>query len=215
MALLDIRVRTGYLLLAVVLGQIILISAQVNSRRGVPVLETVVFGVISEVQRGASAVGSSLRHVWTGYLDLRGARVESEDLKRRLADAEIQVQQQRALAERSRGLEELLGLRDRSKLSMAAASVIAAGATPDFRTITLDKGEWDGLQRNMAVIAPAGVVGRVVTPTRRASKVQLLIDRTAAAAALIERSRAQGVVVGSGEELLQMEYVTEISDIVQ
>ena len=48
----------------------------------------------------------------------------------------------------------------------------------------------------MAVIAPAGVVGRVVVPSARAAKVQLLIDRNAAAGALIERSRAQGVVVG-------------------
>ena len=53
----------------------------------------------------------------------------------------------------------------------------------------------------MAVIAPTGVVGRIVTPTAHASKVQLLIDRNAAAGALVERSRAQGVVVGgAGEE---------------
>ena len=52
----------------------------------------------------------------------------------------------------------------------------------------------------MAVIAPAGVVGRVVVPSGRAAKVQLLIDRNAAAGALVERSRAQGVVVGSGDE---------------
>ena len=49
----------------------------------------------------------------------------------------------------------------------------------------------------MAVIAPAGVVGRVVVPSARAAKVQLLVDRNAAAGALIERSRAQGVVVGA------------------
>ena len=55
----------------------------------------------------------------------------------------------------------------------------------------------------MAVIAPAGVVGRVVVPSGRAAKVQLLIDRNAAAGAIVERSRAQGVVVGGGDERLQ------------
>jgi len=44
--------------------------------------------------------------------------------------------------------------------------------------------------------------------------VQLLVDRNAAAGALIERSRAQGVVVGSGDERLQMDYVSEVSDVV-
>jgi rod shape-determining protein MreC len=64
------------------------------------------------------------------------------------------------------------------------------------------------------VIAPAGVVGRVVVPSARSAKVQLLVDRNAAAGALIERSRAQGVVVGSGDDRLQMDYVSEVSDVI-
>src|SRR5262249_56781827 len=48
----------------------------------------------------------------------------------------------------------------------------------------------------------------------RAGKVQLLVDRNAAAGVIVERTRAQGVVVGSGEDRLQMQYVSEASDIV-
>jgi len=66
----------------------------------------------------------------------------------------------------------------------------------------------------MAVIAPAGVGGRLVVPSGRSSKVQLLIDRNAAAGAIIERTRAQGVVVGSGDDRLRLDYVSEVSDIV-
>jgi rod shape-determining protein MreC len=51
-------------------------------------------------------------------------------------------------------------------------------------------------------------------PSARAAKVQLLLDRNAAAGAIIERSRAQGVVVGGGDERLRMENVSEASDIV-
>jgi len=214
MALLDIRQRSGYLFLAVVLGHIILISAQVNSRSGVPVLEAVTFGVFSEVQRATSGVVSGVRRVWAGYVSLRHVRVENEELKRQLAAAQIELQVQRALADRSRRLEQLLGLRDSSNLSTVAAAIIAAGATPDFRTVTIDKGKRDGLHADMAVIAPAGVVGRIVVPSARNAKVQLLIDRNAAAAAIVERSRAQGVVVGAGDERLQMEYVSEVADIV-
>jgi rod shape-determining protein MreC len=66
----------------------------------------------------------------------------------------------------------------------------------------------------MAVIAPSGVVGRVIVPSARAASVQLLIDRNAAAGAIIERSRAQGLVVGGGDERLRMENVSEVADIV-
>lgn len=93
-----------------------------------------------------------------------------------------------------------------------AAAVIAGGASPDFRTITIDKGTADGVRADMAVIAPAGVVGRVITPTARAAKVQLLIDRNAAAGALVERSRAQGVAVGTGGAL-RLDYVSGTADV--
>jgi rod shape-determining protein MreC len=214
MALLDIRERAGYLFLAVVLGQIILISAQVSSRSGVPVLQAVTFGLFAEVQRGTSSVVSGFRRAWGGYIGLRGLHAENEALKRELAAAQIQVQEQRALADRGRGLEQLLAMRDRSNLSMMAAEIIADSADPQFRTKTIDKGARDGLRPDMAVIAPSGVVGRVIVPSARAASVQLLIDRNAAAGAIIERSRAQGLVVGGGDERLRMENVSEVADII-
>ena len=63
MALLDIRQRTGYLFMAVIIGHIILISAQVNTQRGVPLLEAVTFGAFAEVQRGASSVIGGVQDV--------------------------------------------------------------------------------------------------------------------------------------------------------
>jgi rod shape-determining protein MreC len=212
-ALLDIRQRAGYLFLAVLVGHVILISAQVNTRRGVPVLEEVTFGVFAEVQRVAWSLVSGTRQMWRGYAGLRSVAAENEALKKQLADAQVELQSQRALASRTRTLEELLALKDRSNLNTAAAEVIASSASPEFRTLTIDRGSQQGLKQDMAVIAPAGVVGRVVSPTARASKVQLLIDRNAAAGALVDRSRAQGVVMGGGGDLLRMEYVAEIADL--
>jgi rod shape-determining protein MreC len=214
MALLDIRLRSGYLFLGVVLGHIVLISAQVSSRAGVPMLESVTFGVFSEVQRAVSSGVSGVSRMWNGYAGLRRVQAENEDLKRELAAAQIAMQAQRALADRARGLERLLELRDRVTLQTTASAVIGGAATPDFRTMTIDKGTREGLRADMAVIAPAGVVGRVVVSSGRSSKVQLLIDRNAAAGALIERSRAQGVVVGAGDDRLRLEYVSESADVV-
>lgn len=214
MALLDIRQRSGYLFLAVTLGQILLISAQVNSKSGVPVIESVTFGVFSEVQRGLSGGFLGIRQVWTGYIGLRHLKVENDALKRDLAAAQVAVQEQRALADRTRGLERLLDLREHLKLDTVAAEIIGAAATPDFRTLTIDKGTRDGVRADMSVIAPAGIVGRLVVPSVRSAKVQLLIDRNAAAGAIIERTRAQGVVVGGGDDRLRMEYVSEVFDVV-
>lgn len=213
MALLDTRQRSGYLFVAVTIAHIILISAQVNTRRGVPMLEAVTFGLFAEVQRAASAVITVVREGWEGYFALRDVRQENERLRQEVGQLQVRLQEERALARQSRTLQHLLELRQRTELATTAATVIAGGASPDFRTITIDKGTRDGLRPDQAVIAPAGVLGRIVMPSARAAKVQLLIDRNAAAGALVERSRTQGVVLGTGTDRLRMNYVSSAADV--
>jgi len=212
-SILEIRQHAGYLFLAVTLGHVILISAQVNSRSGVPVLEAVTFGLFAEVQRGSSAGVSGVRGFWHRYGSLRSVERENAELKQQLESVQVELQEQRALADRARGLQQLLDLRDRSKLKTMAAEIIASSASPDFQTLTLDKGRNYGLRTDMAVIANDGVVGRIVVPSGRAAKVQLLIDRNAAAGALVERSRAQGVAKGTGDSRLLLEFVSETADV--
>jgi rod shape-determining protein MreC len=212
MAILDIRQRTGWLFMAVVVGHILLISTQVSTRRGVPVLEALTFGVFAEVQRAASSGIGSARDVWQNYFALQETRRENEALRTEVAQLRVGLQQERALAEQSRMLQKLLDMKTATPLETTAATVIAGGASPDFRTVTIDKGTGGGLRPDMAVISPAGVVGRIILPTGRAAKVQLLIDRDAAAGAVTERSRAQGVVVGTGTSL-RLDHVPGTADI--
>jgi rod shape-determining protein MreC len=213
MAVLDIRQRTGWLFMAIIVGHVLLISAQVNTARGIPMLEEVTFGMFAEVQRAAYSAIGSVRGNWTGYVALQGVREENERLRNEVANLNIALQQERALAEQSRSLQQLLEMKRAVPLQTAAASVIAGGASPEFRTVTVDKGTSDGLRPDMAVLAPEGIVGRLIMPSNRASKVQLLIDRDAAAGAMVERSRAQGVVVGTGGDRLRLDHVPGVADI--
>jgi rod shape-determining protein MreC len=213
MAVIDIRRRTGYLFLAVVVGHVILISTQVTTRRGVPMLQEVIFGVFSEVQRGANGIATGVRTSWQNYFALQQVQEENERLKQQISALQVRLQQERSLAQQSESLQKLLELKTSSELSTTAANVIAGGASPEFRTITIDKGTGEGIRADMAVISPAGIVGRVIQPSRRASKIQLLIDRNAAAGALVERTRAQGVVVGTGVDQLRMDYVSGSAEV--
>jgi rod shape-determining protein MreC len=213
MAVLDIRQRTGWLFTAIIVGHIVLISTQVNTRRGVPILEEATFGVFAEVQRGTTSLLEGVHDSWQNYFALQEVRSENEQLRQEVAQLRVQMQQERALAQQSRTLQNLLQLRGGLQLQTTAANVIAGGASPEFRTMTIDKGTNDALKADMAVISPGGVVGRVIMPSPRASKIQLLIDRNAAAGAMVERSRAQGVVVGTGEDRLRLEYVSGTADV--
>jgi len=213
MAIADIRQRPGVLLGAAILLHVVLISAQVNTVSGLPLLQVVTFGSFSEVQRGTMAVVGGIRDLWSGYIALRGVQVENDALKQEVQALQVRLQQERAQAQRTDNLRQLLELRERANLDTTAAEVIAAAASPEFRTVTIDKGTGDGLRTDMAVVSPAGVVGRIILPSGRAAKVQLLIDRNAAAGALIERTRVQGVVEGVGDGSLSMQYVPGTADV--
>ena len=211
----DRRQRTGYLVLAVVLGHVILISAQVNAQPVGTVLEAVTFGVFTEVQRLLTSTRDGFVGFWSGYAGLRDVRQENEALNQEVARLSLELQQQRALAQQTRSLERLLELRESVSFPTLSARVIATDATPYFRTLTIDRGRGDGVHEDMAVVAPDGVVGRVVgAPGPRAAQVQLLIDRNAAAGALIERSRASGLAIGTDDDSqLRMEYVSNLQDV--
>jgi rod shape-determining protein MreC len=213
MALADIKQRPGIVLGVAVVLHVAIISAQVNTATGMPVLRAVTFGAFAELQRIVSGAVTGVQDVWNGYVALRGVKDENAALRQELQDLQIRLQEERALAQRTEDLRQLLELRQRSELETTAAEIIAGGASPEFRTVTIDKGTGDRLDTDTAVLSPSGVVGRVILPSLRASKVQLLIDRNAAAGATVERSRVQGVVVGVGTEELRMDYVPGTADV--
>jgi rod shape-determining protein MreC len=212
---LDIRRRTGVLLFVVTMAHIFLISVQVQSKSGVPVLQAVTFGAFARVQAGTAAVIHGVRNFWGNYVGLRGVRVENEALRKQVANLEVRLQEQRALAARSTRLQELMNLQTSTTLPTIAADVIAGNPNPGMRTITIGRGSADGVEADMAVIAPTGIVGRIIgMPAAHAARVQLLIDRYAAAGALTERTRAGGMVVAlDGDPPLTMELVSNLADV--
>jgi len=213
--MLDIRKRTGWLFFCVMLAQVILVSAQVQSKSGVRVLELVTFELFSRVERTTSSAVRGVRDVWGNYASLRGARDENEVLRRQLSELQIKLQEEHALAARSQRLQELMDLRTRAGVPTLAAEVIGGNPNPGMKTITIDRGSTDGVQADMAVVSPHGIVGRIIgQPASHAARVQLLIDRNAAAGALIERSRVGGMVVGlESDPPLRMELVANLADV--
>ena len=184
--MLNRRQRIGYLALAVFIGHVLLISAQVNARPNSSLLKTLTFGTLTELQRVmASSVGAA-RGVWDGYVRLQDVQEENVVLRETVDRLELRLQRQNALVQRAKSLQHLLELRDSTDAITLTAEVIGVDATPWFQTLTVNRGSSDGVRSDLAVIAPNGVVGRVLDlPGPRAAKVQLLIDQNAAAGAVM------------------------------
>jgi rod shape-determining protein MreC len=172
------------------------------------------------VQGTTSGVIGGVRDTWVNYFALRGARAENETLRKQVADLEVRLQEQRALAARTVQLQELMNLRTSTPLPTLPAEVIAGNPHPGMLTIVIDRGSVDGVQSDMAVIAPQGIVGRVVgRVAAHAARVQLIIDQNAAAGARTERTRSGGMVVGvkedarKGDPPLRMDLVSNLADV--
>lgn len=214
MAPVDFVQRPGWLLAAAVALHVGLVSTQVTTGAGDTIFHSVVFGTFSEAQRTTSRGVGGVQSLWSGYFDLRDVRRENAALRAERDALKIQLQSERARAEQAEAFRTLLQLRARVPLQTTGAEVIAASVSPEFRTVTVDKGSADGVLADMAVLAPAGGVGRITRPASRASIVQLLIDRSAAAGVVVERTRVQGIVVGVGDGTLRMDYAPATGDVV-
>lgn len=210
-----IRRRTYSLLIVICLGHVLLISAQVQSKSGLPVVEDVAFGAFARAQGLLAGIADAGRSLWTNYFALRGAARESEQLRSRILELETRLQQEQAIAGRTRVLEEALKLRETLAAPTLAARVIAGNPSPGSYTVTIDRGTADGISADMAVIAARGVVGRVIPPvSEHAATVQLLIDRLAGIAVTFERSTTGGMVVGgAGDPPFRAEFVNTLADV--
>jgi rod shape-determining protein MreC len=161
---------------------------------------------------GWSAVRGSV-NLWQSYIQLIGvSRVthllykERDDLGRRLTEMqEVGMENQR--------LRALLGFKEREGLKYVFAKRVASGVTPYERTIRVLRGKTDGVRTAMAVLHPAGLVGQVVEASDRSSDVLLLSDLNSAVDAVDRRSRARGILRGSGAGELKLEYITKGDDI--
>jgi len=96
---------------------------------------------------------------------------------------------------------------------MVAARVIGGSAGTGSQTIELDRGEHDGIRKNMGVITPDGVVGKIIDAYPNTSQVLLLTDKDSGVGAKLADSGIQSPVEGLGEPLLTMKYFPNDDDV--
>jgi hypothetical protein len=137
MALLELKRRgSTFLFVVVVVGHIVLISAQVTSKSGLPLLQEVTFGLVAQIQRAGAVVSDGLVSGWHGYVDLRGVRAQNAQLQRDLDAAKVRLQQERAAAARSEELAQLLDLKSRSNFASAAGRTVSTAASMNEMGVT-------------------------------------------------------------------------------
>ena len=188
--------RSRLLLAGLVLAHLAAISHQVDGGGGLSLLQRGLLATLSPLQRGVGAVVGGVAEAWRGWAFHRETYLENRRLEARVRQLETELQARSSRAQEAERLRDLLALRKAMPLETLAAQVVGRDGVPWFRTLTIDKGESDGVALDDPVVSPTGVVGRVFAVGPRAARVQVLLDRDGGAGVLVERSRVPGVVSG-------------------
>jgi len=202
------RHRSLVLLAGVILLQVLLLAVQIKRDSQGRLIRVWTVGAVSPFERAGSYGFGWFRNVWHHYFALQNTTKENEQLRRENEALKLQIAQLQGKAAEADRLAVLLNFRKtHAEVPMVGARVIGASAGSASQTIQLDRGERDGIRRNMGVITPDGVVGKVVEVYPNTSQVLLLTDKESGVGAMLADSRIQSPVGGVGEPLLTMKYV--------
>jgi rod shape-determining protein MreC len=202
------RHKSIFLLAGVVLLQILLLALQIKRDSEGRLIRVWTVGAFSPFERAGNHGIGHLRETWRHYFALQNASRENELLRRENNDLKMQVNQLQSKAIEADRLALLLNFhKSHENVPMLGARVIATSAGTASATIVLDRGSKDHIKKNMGVITPEGVVGKIVEVYDNTSEVLLLTDKDSGVGAMLSVSRKQSPVGGAGEPLLVMKYV--------
>jgi rod shape-determining protein MreC len=202
------RHKSLVLLAGVILLQVLLLAVQIKRDSQGRLIRSWTVGAVSPFERAGSYGFGWFRDIWRHYFALRNTTKDNEELRRENDALKLQVAQLQGKAAEADRLALLLNFRQsHADVPMVAARVIGGSAGTASQTIELDRGERDGIRRNMGVITPDGVVGKVVEAYANTAQVLLLTDKDSGVGAMLADSRIQSPVGGTGEPLLAMKYV--------
>ena len=155
----------------------------------------------------------SLHDVWKRYLFLVGLEDENRRLRHEKAVLNEQINSYREGYLEGIRLRKLLNIKDNFKHQAVVARVIDSDRTTLFKTLLINKGTAEGLRVGLPVLADRGVVGRIIETSWHASRVLLVIDENSNIDALIQRSRAQGILQGAGSAGCNLKYISREEDV--
>lgn len=161
--------------------------------------------ILSVYRTGSGAVDS--------YVAVVGTKKENEKYRKALIAMEGENQRLKEELELSKRLKGLLEYKDRSALATTSAGIIAYNTGKWTSTAVINKGSGDGLGRNMAVISPSGVVGRIIEVTPSSATVLLNTDPRSNIESMVERTRVKAIAEGNGNGSLMLKYVRELDDV--
>ncbi|MGO9319134.1 MAG: rod shape-determining protein MreC [Terracidiphilus sp.] len=202
------RYRNLLVLLAFLLAQIIGLAVQVrrtDSGRntldprdptGVRLIRLWADAVVTPPEQIFHSTKLGVAGLWQNYIDLRHVREQNQDLQKTVDRLRLEQASLMEDARQGERLQALLDFQQRYIYKTVAAQAIGTSGSDSSRVFYLDKGSSDGLDRDMAVITPDGIVGKVREVFPHSAQVLAINDQTSGAGVILQNTRIRGILRG-------------------
>ncbi|MBF0210483.1 MAG: rod shape-determining protein MreC [Desulfamplus sp.] len=187
----------------------------VSSRSSLPDngIERIAISLISPFQTVAAISFRWCTDIWTTYFAMVSAAKESSELKKELALIKASQSRCREFELENIRLKSFINFDNGYDNILIAAKVIGRDPSPWFKTLMINKGGRDGVEKGLPVLVAEGVVGQIVDVSEKFSRVLLITDRNSAVDALVQSTRARGIVQGNNTDECLFKYALRKDEI--
>lgn len=192
---------------------LILLSLQIESPTGTLLFKKWALAAQAPVITVFSSISAGIQHIWFNYLWLVGARDENERLRQTVYQLSRLRSDYEQIRQENVRLRSLVSLSNAPKTQAVGARVVAR--TPMFlsNVIYIDRGSKDGVYADAPVISGDRIVGKTVLVTRNLSQVELITNPGASVGAMLQRTRTPGILKGSGESIMDLNYISNTENV--
>jgi len=198
-------------MIALLLGNFVLMAYDAKTASQERVIRVWTQAVANFVQSPVTSITSGVTGFFQSFVNLRSAQSENDELKQKVQELEVQVQQKEELAKENESLKSLLQLKSESNYKVLPAQIIGRDPSLWFDSAIINRGSLDGVKLNMPIVNNGGLIGRVVSVSPITAQINLVTKEKSGLGGVIGElgnSNALGVVSGNGKrELLEMGYI--------
>jgi rod shape-determining protein MreC len=201
------RYRNLSVLLVAILAQLALLAYQVKSNQDVRLIRVWAVGSVTPLARVIEAGRSGISRFFSDYFVLLHVRSDNERLRADLDRTEMENQYLRAQLDTADRAHALAIFQASSPSKTVAAHIIGTTTDQGAKAVIVDRGAGSGIQKDMAVITPDGIVGKVINVYSTASYVLLITDPNFAAGVVSQRHHVHGTLRGLGQSNVMIDHV--------
>lgn len=206
--------------MVVIVGVILLIAINIivlsiNKRHGdLPYgIGRIAIYIIAPFQNAVTHSIRFVKNVWSQYFFLISVAKENKNLKKVLSYAIEENEKRNEIELTNYRLRKLLNFKKTIDHQVLPAEIVGKDPSPWYQAILIDKGKSDGVEKGQPVVIPEGIAGQVIEVLNNYSKVLLIIDQNSAVDALVQRTRARGVIKGDSTDRYLFKYVLRKHDV--